>query len=66
MTRDGIFAFTFDWTEGPEHHVLREDFYYRAETLTGLAGKYGLNAQLMDDWERLPHQQSKIHVTRRA
>jgi hypothetical protein len=53
-------------TEGTEHHVLREDFYYRAETLTGLAGKKGLNAQLMDDWERLPHQQSKIRVTRRA
>ena len=65
MTRDGIFDFTFDRTEGKEHHVLREDFYYRAETLLGLAGKYGLAAQLMEDWERLPHQQSKIRVTRR-
>ena len=64
MTRDGIFDFTFDRTEGPEHHVLREDFYYRAETLIGLAEKYGLNARLMEDWESLPHPQSKIRVTR--
>jgi SAM-dependent methyltransferase len=64
MTRDAIFDFTFDRTEGAEHHVLREDFYYRTETLIGLAGKYGLNARLMEDWEDLPHQQSKIRVTR--
>jgi ubiquinone/menaquinone biosynthesis C-methylase UbiE len=66
MTRDGIFDFTFDRTEGSEHHVLREDFYYRTQTLIGLAGKHGLDAQLMEDWERLPHQQSKIRVTRRS
>ena len=28
----GFFDFTFDRTEGAEHHVLREDFYYRTET----------------------------------
>ncbi|WP_461038166.1 class I SAM-dependent methyltransferase, partial [Streptomyces mayteni] len=33
----GFFDFTFDRTEGREHQVLREDFYYRAETLTALA-----------------------------
>ncbi|GHB66865.1 methyltransferase [Streptomyces viridiviolaceus] len=59
----GFFDFTFDRTEGEEHQVLREDFYYRTETLIGLAARYGLSARLMDDWERLPHRQSKIRVT---
>jgi SAM-dependent methyltransferase len=65
MTRDGIFDFTFDRTDGAEHQVLREDFYYRAETLIGLAGKHGLDAEFMEDWEKLSHPQSKIRVTRR-
>ena len=38
MKPDGFFDFTFDRTEGAEHHVLREDFYYRTETLVALAG----------------------------
>ncbi|XRQ10317.1 class I SAM-dependent methyltransferase [Actinomadura welshii] len=59
----GFFDFTFDRTEGAEHHVLREDFYYRTETLTALAEKHGLTARFMDDWEELPHGQSKIRVT---
>ncbi|GAA4191752.1 class I SAM-dependent methyltransferase [Streptosporangium oxazolinicum] len=59
----GWFDFTFDRTEGREHHVLREDFYYRAETLLDLAADCGLRATLMDDWERLPHRQSKIRIT---
>lgn len=62
----GWFDFTFDRTDGPEHHVLHEDFYYRTETLLGLAETHGLQARLMDDWERLPHKQSKIRVTHRA
>ena len=33
----GFFDFTFDRTEGTEHQVLREDFYYRTETLLDLA-----------------------------
>jgi hypothetical protein len=48
-----------------EHQVLREDFYYRTETLIALADKNGLDAEFMDDWENLPHKQSKIRVTRR-
>lgn len=60
---DGFFDFTFDRTEGAEHHVLREDFYYRTETLVRLAGAHGLDARFMDDWERRPHKQSKIRVT---
>jgi len=64
MAPDGFFDFTFDRTEGPEHHVLHEDFYYRTETLIALAAKHGLRARFMDDWESLPHEQSKLRVTR--
>jgi ubiquinone/menaquinone biosynthesis C-methylase UbiE len=66
MKPDGFFDFTFDRTEGAEHQVLREDFYYRTETLVALAGRYGLIGQFMTDWEKLPHQQSKLHITRPA
>ncbi|WKX71436.1 class I SAM-dependent methyltransferase [Streptomyces sp. XD-27] len=59
----GFFDFTFDRTEGKEHHVLREDFYYRTETLLELARRHGLAARFMEDWERRPHGQSKIRVT---
>lgn len=59
----GWFDFTFDRTEGKEHQVLREDFYYRTETLLALAVKHGLTACFMEDWEKLPHGQSKIRVT---
>ncbi|MGW0563235.1 class I SAM-dependent methyltransferase [Streptomyces sp. NPDC003016] len=62
----GFFDFTFDRTEGAEHQVLGEDFYYRTETLTRLAAKHGLVARFMDDWERLPHGQSKLRVTHPA
>ncbi|RFS81350.1 class I SAM-dependent methyltransferase [Actinomadura spongiicola] len=63
LTPDGFFDFTFDRTEGTEHHVLHEDFYYRTETLIALAEKHGFTARFMDDWEELPHGQSKIRVT---
>jgi hypothetical protein len=43
--------------------VLREDFYYRTETLVALAGRHGLTGQFMKDWEELPHPQSKLRVT---
>ena len=59
----GFFDFTFDRTEGEEHHVLREDFYYRTETLVALAERHGLAARFMEDWERQPHGQSKIRVS---
>jgi SAM-dependent methyltransferase len=64
MAPDGFFDFTFDRTSGEEHQVLREDFYYRTETLVELAAKYGLTARFMDDWEALGHPQSKLRVTR--
>jgi hypothetical protein len=66
MTTDAIFDFTFDRTEGEEHQVLREDFYYRTETLTKLADRHGLDAQLMTDWAETGHPQAKIRVTRRS
>jgi len=58
----GFFDFTFDRTEGSEHQVLREDFYYRTETLIRLAEKHGLVARFMDDWEQKWHQ-SKLRIT---
>lgn len=64
LAPNGWFDFTFDRTEGEEHHVLREDFYYRTETLVKLAEKHGLSARFMDDWEKRPHGQSKIRITR--
>lgn len=59
----GFFDFTFDRTEGREHQVLNEDFYYRTETLISLAEKHGLQARFMADWDELPHGQSKIRIT---
>ncbi|MFL6139289.1 MAG: class I SAM-dependent methyltransferase [Frankiaceae bacterium] len=64
MRPGGFFDFTFDRTEGKEHDRLREDFYYRTETLVAAAARHGLAARFMEDWERLPHRQSKIRVTR--
>ncbi|MYT30675.1 MULTISPECIES: class I SAM-dependent methyltransferase [unclassified Streptomyces] len=62
----GFFDFTFDRTEGAEHQVLREDFYYRTETLLRLARGHGLTARFMEDWETRPHGQSKIRVSNPA
>ncbi|CAL9429471.1 class I SAM-dependent methyltransferase [Streptomyces sp. Tu 3180] len=59
----GFFDFTFDRTEGEEHQVLHEDFYYRTRTLAELAAEHGLAARFMDDWEELPHKQSKMRLT---
>ncbi|MEG8277892.1 class I SAM-dependent DNA methyltransferase [Streptomyces sp. AHA2] len=59
----GFFDFTFDRTEGEEHQVLHEDFYYRTRTLAELAARHGLDARFMEDWERLPHRQSKMRLT---
>ena len=66
MRPGGFFDFTFDRTQGTEHQVLREDFYYRTETLIDLARRHGLQAEYMADWEETGHEQSKIRVTRPA
>ena len=59
----GFFDFTFDKTEGVEHQVLHEDFYYRTQTLVDLAAKHGLTGTYLDDWDATGHQQSKIRIT---
>jgi SAM-dependent methyltransferase len=66
MVPGGFFDFTFDETTGAEHQVLREDFYYRAQTLLDLAARHGLEAACLADWAQTGHQQSKIRVTRPA
>jgi ubiquinone/menaquinone biosynthesis C-methylase UbiE len=63
MAPGGFFDFTYHATDGPEHHVLNEDFYYRTQTLVELAAGYGLRARPMEDWRAL-HRQSKLRVTR--
>ncbi|MGW8063862.1 class I SAM-dependent methyltransferase [Streptomyces ziwulingensis] len=64
LTDTGFFDFTFDRTENTEHQVLGEDFYYRTDTLLTLAAQHNLHARFMADWERRPHGQSKIRVSR--
>jgi SAM-dependent methyltransferase len=59
----GFFDFTYHATDGPEHSVLREDFYYRTGTLVELAARCGLRARPMADW-RAGHSQSRLRVTR--
>jgi len=63
MKPDGYFDFTFKRTEGKEYGKLREDFYFRTETLIDAAARHALEARFMDDWESLGHSQSKIRVT---
>lgn len=58
----GFFDFTYNRTSGTEHHVLREDFYYRTHTLLTLAESHGLRAYPMPDWDELPHRQSKVRL----
>jgi SAM-dependent methyltransferase len=58
---DGFFDFTFNATAGEEHHVLREDYYYRPETLLRAAHDRGFKASFMEDWESR-HKQSKIRL----
>jgi hypothetical protein len=43
-------------------HPRDQVAYYRAETLLGLAGRCGLEAEFMSDWEAEGHRQSKIRV----
>ncbi|MBB1243690.1 class I SAM-dependent methyltransferase [Streptomyces durbertensis] len=62
MAPGGFFDFTYNRTEGTEHQVLREDFYYRTHTLLSLAESYGLRAHPMPAWDELPHKQSRIRV----
>jgi predicted TPR repeat methyltransferase len=65
MKPSGFFDFTFKRTEGREYGKLREDFYYRSESLIAAAARHGLSARVMTDWDALGHSQSKIRVTLR-
>jgi SAM-dependent methyltransferase len=64
MKPNAFFDFTFNRTQGKEFERLREDFYYRTDTLIAAAERHGLKARFMDDWELLGHIQSTIRVTR--
>jgi SAM-dependent methyltransferase len=61
----GFFDFTYNATEGREHHVLHEDFYYRTQTLIDLAARHGLEARPLRDWREI-HAQSKLRLTKVA
>jgi hypothetical protein len=65
MTADAIFDFAFDRTAGAGRQSFVDDYYYRADTLIDLADHYGLDAELLKDWDQLGLPQSKIRVTRR-
>jgi SAM-dependent methyltransferase len=64
MKPTAFFDFTFNRTDGAESSTLREDFYYRTDTLLDAARRHGLHAEFMADWEELKFRQSKIRVRR--
>jgi SAM-dependent methyltransferase len=63
MAPDGFFDFTFYAHDDRDYQVLREDFYYRPETLFALAERHGLRTRLLDDWYDPWDHQPKIRVT---
>lgn len=60
MAPDAFFDFTFNETDGHEHQVLREDWYYRPDHLTSIAERHGFKAELRDDWAG--NAQSKMRL----
>jgi hypothetical protein len=63
MAPGAIFDFTFNKTDGAEHHELGFRFYYRSETLLALARSHGMDARIMTDWKQHGGPQTKIRVT---
>ncbi len=63
MAPGARFDFTFHRTDGVEHHLLGWAYYYRSDTLLGLARSHGLDGRIMTDWKSLGGPQSKIRVT---
>jgi SAM-dependent methyltransferase len=57
----GVFDLSFNETEGEEHHVLREDYYYRAQTLIDAATARGFTAEHIPDWAP-GHLQSRLRL----
>jgi SAM-dependent methyltransferase len=66
MKIGGFFDFTYYRADDTEYQVHHEDFYYRTDTLTELAGRHGLAARLMPDWVDPWDNQPKIRLTRTA
>ena len=66
MKPGAFFDFTFYRADDQEYQVHHEDFYYRTETLTALAAKYGFTARLQDDWHDPWDHQPKLRLTRQA
>lgn len=64
MAPTGYFDFTFYSDDSQDYQVHREDFYYRPATLLALAGRHGLNAQLLDDWDDPWDHQLKMRLSR--
>lgn len=60
----GVLDLSFNETQDREHHVLREDYYYRAETLVAAATARGFTADHLPDWAP-GHQQSRLRLTKR-
>jgi SAM-dependent methyltransferase len=58
----GVFDFSFNETRDREHHVLREDYYYRAVRLSDAAERRGFTAELVRDWAP-GHRQSRMRLT---
>lgn len=59
---EGAFCdFTFNATAGEEHGVVREDYYYRPETLVRLARDKGFEAEHIGQWAP-EHRQDKMRV----
>jgi len=63
MAPGAIFDFTFYRSDEADYQVLREDFYYRTQTLVSTETDLGLAARLMDDWHDPWDHQPKIRVT---
>jgi SAM-dependent methyltransferase len=57
-----VFDFSFNETREREHHVLREDYYYRAQTLVAAAEQRGFDAEVIRDWAP-GHRQNRLRLT---
>jgi SAM-dependent methyltransferase len=66
MAPGAIFDFTFYRSDEADYQVLREDFYYRTETLEQLGRRYGFRPQIMDDWDDPWDFQPKMRLTRQG
>ncbi len=58
----GVLDLSFNETRGEEHHVLREDHYYRVETLVAAAEAQGFRTRHIPDWAP-GHRQSRLRLS---